>query len=77
MDGLNGEGLLAILREHRNQNIVDDLYLRLVDGRDLDEDILRVQRDLRVFAIDDGWQRTHGPFGVEDDWIHRRVSDDV
>jgi hypothetical protein len=34
--------------------VVDDLDLGLVCGGDLDEDILRVERDLAVVAVDDG-----------------------
>jgi hypothetical protein len=57
--------------------VVDNLNLRFVQRRDLDEHILRFQCDLAVIAVDDGWQREDSPVRVIDDRVDWRVADDV
>lgn len=49
------ELLLSVLRKHRNENVVDDFYFRLVQGCNFDENIFRFGADLRVIAVDDRW----------------------
>lgn len=74
---LDREGLGAVLGEHGDHGVQHDLGLGDVRGRALDEDVLRVQRDLRVLAVDDGRQRQHHAVLVRDHGVHGRVVDDV
>jgi hypothetical protein len=50
--------------------VVDDLDLGLVGGGDLNEDVLCVECDLAVVAVDDGRQREDGPIRVVDDGVY-------
>lgn len=77
LDGLNGEGLFAVLREHGNKHVRHNLHLRLVRRRNLNKDILGVEGNLGVVAVDDWWQRADCPVLVEDDGVYGRVPDNV
>ena len=77
LDGLDGEGLIAVLGEHGDHDVADNVELGLVGGGDLDEDVLGVERDLGVVAVDDGRQGADGLVGVEDDGVDGLVADDV
>lgn len=77
LDGLDGEGLVAVLGEHGDHDVADNVELGLIGGGDLDEDVLGVEGDLGVVAVDDGRQRADGLVGVEDDGVDGLVADDV
>lgn len=77
LDRLDGEGLLAVLGEHGNHDIADDIQLGLVRRRDLDENVGGIERDLGVIAVDNGRKRADDLVGIEDDGIDRLVPDDV
>eukprot|EP00959_Pyramimonas_sp_CCMP1952_P453484 9468313-Pyramimonas_sp.AAC.2 len=64
---LNGEGLFAVAREHGDHCVEHDASLVQVGGSALDEDVLGVERDGGVRAVDDGGEGEHGAVGVVDD----------
>ena len=76
LDGLDLEGPGAVLGEHGNDGVEDDVGLGEVGGGALDEDVLGVEGDLGLVPVDDGRQRQDGVFVVEDDGVERRVLDD-
>lgn len=53
LDGLHGEGLLAVHGEHGDHHVGDDLQLGKVGGGHLDEDVGGVEGNLGVVAVDD------------------------
>ena len=64
-------GDLAILREHRSDDVNDDLQLRLVRRSHVNEDVFCVQSNLAVFRIDN---RRHGQntvLCIVNDWVDR------
>ena len=63
--------------EHRNHHLVDNLNLRLVEGSNLDENVLSVQGDLRMVAVDDGRQGANCPLRIVDDGVDRGVANNV
>lgn len=65
------------MREHGHNDPVNNLNLRLVKGSDLDEDVLGVQGDLGVIAVDDRRKRADGSLGVVDHGVNGGVADDV
>ena len=70
------ERLLAILSEHGDHGIQNDLGLGQVGAGALDQDLRRVQGDLGVLPVDD---RGHGEddiLGVVDDGVDGAVTDD-
>ena len=71
------EGLRTVLREHRCDDVDDDSQFRLVRSGDVYEYITGIQRDFTVFGVDDWRHRCDYTFGVVDDWVHGRVTDDV
>lgn len=77
LDGLDGEGLLAVHGEHGDKHVGDDGELGHVGGGDLDEDVGGVEGDLGVLAVDDGGQRADDAVGIKDDGVHGGVADDV
>ena len=76
LHGLDLEGLGAVLGEHGNDGVEDDVGLGQVGGGALDEDVLGVEGDLGLVAVDDGGQGQDGVFVVEDDGVEGRVLDD-
>ena len=64
---------LAVLAEHGDEGVEDDLGLCEVGARALDEDVLRLQADLGVVAVDDGRHGEHDALGVPDDGVDRGV----
>lgn len=77
LDGLNGEGLSAVLGEHGDHHVGDNVQLGDVGGGDLDEDVGGVEGDLGVVAVDDGWQRADDSVGVENEGVYGGILDDV
>lgn len=65
------------MREHGHNDPVNNLNLRLVQGGDLDEDVLGVQGDLGVITIDDRGKRADGSLRVVDDWVDGGIADNV
>ena len=53
-----------MLAEHGDEGVEDDLGLGEVGARALDEDVLRLQADLGVVAVDDGRHGEHHALGV-------------
>jgi len=71
------EGFRAVFREHGRDDVNDDAELGLIRCGDIDEHILGVQSDFAVLRVDDWWHRKYAVLLVVDDWIYRRISDDV
>lgn len=71
------ERLRGVLREHGHNDPVNNLDLSLVKCSDFDEDVLGVQGNLGVIAVDDRRKRADGSLGVVDHWVDGRVADDV
>lgn len=71
------ERLGAIAREHGDHHVANNVELGSVGGSDLDKDILGIERDLGVIAVDYGRQRAHDAVGVVDDRIHLLVADNM
>lgn len=77
IDGLDGERLVAVLREHGDQHVGHNLGLGLVRGRHLNQDIPGGEGDLGAVAVDDGGERADVAVGVENDGVYGGVADDV
>jgi hypothetical protein len=60
LDGLNGEWLRGVLREHSDHHFVHNLELCTVESCDFNEDIGSVETDFGVVTVDDGRQRANG-----------------
>ena len=71
------ERILAVLGEHGSDHVHDDIELGLICSRDIDEDVLCVQRDLAVLRVDNGRHGQNTVLGVVDDGVDRGVSDNV
>lgn len=69
--------LCTVLREHRRNNIDNNIKFCLICSRYIDEDIARVQRDFTMFRVDDWGHRQDLVLGIIDDRVNRGVSDDV
>ena len=69
--------LFAILRKHRGDDVHDDLELRLVCGSHINEDVFCVQSDFAMLRIDNRGHGENAVVSVINDWINRRISDDV
>ncbi len=76
-DGLNGKRFSAVLAEHGNDDVDHDPQLRLVNSSSIDEDVLRVERDLRVVRVDNGWHTQHLSVAIVDDGVDGRITNDV
>ena len=75
LDGLNGEGVGGVLREHGDEDIVDDFGFGFVGSGDVDEDVTGLEADFRVVGV---YYWGHGAdcsVGVKDDGVDWRVSD--
>ena len=53
LDGLDGEGFGGVLREHGDENIVNNFGFSLVGCGYVDEDIAGFEADFGVVGIDD------------------------
>ena len=71
------EGHLAVLAEHGDEGVEDDLGLGEVCAGALDEDVLRLEADLGVVAVDDGRHGEDHALRVPDDGVRKGVPDDV
>jgi len=73
--GSNGSALhvrdFAVLREHRSDDIDDDLEFRLVRRSHINEDVFCVQIDFAVFRVDNRWHRKYAVVCIVNDWIDR------
>lgn len=70
------EGLGAVRGEHGNHGVKDNLALGQVSSRALNEDVLGIESDLGVVAVDDGGQGQDLTVLVVDDGVDGRVTDD-
>ena len=70
-------GDFTVLREHCSDDICNDLKSRLVRRGHINEDVFCVQGDFAVFRINNRWHRQNAILCIVDDWIDRRVSDDM
>jgi hypothetical protein len=52
----DGEFVFAVLGEHGDDIIQNDMGFSNVGGGALNEDILGIESDFRVVAVDDGWK---------------------
>jgi hypothetical protein len=66
-----------VLRELSGKDGKNDLALGEVSARNLNENILGVQRNLGVVRVDDWRKRKHGSLGVKEHWVKRHVLNDV
>jgi len=71
----NPETPCGYLREHADDRVENDLRLVQVGRRDVDEDVSRVQRDLRVVAVDYRRHRQHHSVAVTDHRVARIFAD--
>lgn len=69
--------LSAVLGEHRSDDIHDDLELRLVCSSHIDEDVSCVESNFAMLRIDNRWHRENAVVHIVNDWIDRRISDNV
>ena len=77
LDGFHGEGLCGVLREHRDDDVIDDFGFCFVGSCDVDENVSSFGADFRVVRIYDWGHRADCSVGIEDDWVYRGVSDYV
>ena len=61
----------AVLREHRGDDVNDDLKFCLVCCSHIDEDVFCVQSDFAVLRVDNRWHRQDAVVYVVNDWIDR------
>jgi len=62
-------------REHADDGVEDDLGLVEVCCRDVDEDVLGVERDLGMITVDDRRHRQHHSVLIADHRIPRLIPD--
>lgn len=77
LDRLDGELFRAILGEHGNHNVANDVELCLIRGSDLNEHVGGVEGDLGVVAIDNGREGADDLVRIKDNGIDWLVADDV
>lgn len=64
-------GDFAVLREHRSDDVHDDLELRLVGCGHIDEDVFCVQGDFAMFRVDNRWHRQNTVLCIVNDRVNR------
>lgn len=69
--------VFTVFREHRRNDIYDNVKFRLICSRYIDEDIARVQRDFAMLRVDDRWHRQNLVLSIVNNGIHRGVPDNV
>jgi len=77
LDGLDRELHFAVLGEHGDHNVADNIQLCLICRRDLDENVGGVERDFRVVAVDDRGERADDLVGIKNDGVDRLVPNDA
>ena len=64
-------GDFTVLREHRSDDIHDNLKFRLVRRSYINEDVFCVQGDFAVFRVDNRWHRQNAVLCIINDWVDR------
>ena len=70
-------GNFAILREHCGDDVHNNLKFRLVRGSHIDKDVFRVQSNFAVVRVNNRWHRQNAVVFIVNDWIDRRIFDDM
>lgn len=74
-DVFHGKLFLAMHRELCDQRIEHYLGLGEIGRRGLNEDVLRIQSDLRMIAVDNRWQWKYHAICIVNDRVDRRITD--
>lgn len=77
LDRLDCEGLGAVLREHGDHDVADNIQLGLIGCSHVDEDILGIEGNLGALAVDDGGERADLSVRVKDNRVDGLVAKDV
>lgn len=63
------ERFCAVFREHRRDDVDNDIKLGLVSGGDINENVSSVESDFAVVGVDDGRHREYAILGIVYDGI--------
>lgn len=63
------ERFCAVFREHRRDDVDNDIKLGLVSGGDINENVFSIERDFAMVGVDDGRHREYAILGIVNDGI--------